>query len=102
MEIILKNQDSLKTASSPAQQVEIRMKNVAAYTTMGRHENAIDELITIVEKNPENPDAFKLLAEFYEIKRCYSLALKYCQRLKTIEPNSAIVNRKIQELSSQL
>jgi len=101
MEIILKSQDSLKMILSPAQQVEIRMKNVEAYTTMGMREIAIDELLIIIEKNPENPEAFKLLAQLYEFKERYSLALKCYQHFKTLDPNNASVNRIIQELSSR-
>ena len=101
IEIILKNQDSLKMDLSSAQQVEIRMKNVDAYTTLGRHENAIDELLIIIKEHPENPEAFKMLAEFYELKRYYSLVLKNYQRFKTLDPNNANVNMIIQKLSSR-
>jgi tetratricopeptide (TPR) repeat protein len=89
-------------ALSPVQQIEIRIKNAEAYTTMGMLENAIDELFVVYDKNSKNTEIFNLLAQLYEFKGRYSLALKCYQYCKLLDPNNAEVIRKIQELSSRL
>ena len=89
-------------SGSYAKQIELNLEIVNAYIAMGLRENAIDELLKILQKDPNNRTSLRLLAESYEMKNRYAPAFEIYKRLDILNPSNPVVTRKLHELSLQL
>ncbi|MBI3006260.1 MAG: glycosyltransferase family 39 protein [Ignavibacteriales bacterium] len=93
--------DSLRTARSSAEKNSHRVSVARAYEAMGLREEAIGELLVVLEEDPSNESALRLLAELYEFKQRYAPALKAVTKLLTLHPDDEALIQKRDALLSR-
>lgn len=100
--IALQYLDSLKYVSNKDHKNRLRLKIVELYLNAGLIDHAIDDLKEIIVDDQFNSDALALLGKIYEARCNYSLAVKYYQKLLTIDPTKEEIKKRVNDLKSKL
>ncbi|MBI3006261.1 MAG: hypothetical protein HYY49_12725 [Ignavibacteriales bacterium] len=85
--VLFQHRDSLGFNLSSIRKEGVRVGIAESYVRMGLRENAIDELLFVLSRNPKNRDALELLADIYIVKRRFAPARRALSRLLALNPD---------------
>jgi tetratricopeptide (TPR) repeat protein len=75
-----------------------QVDNIRQLMVMGLRENAIDGLLDLHSRYPENVQCLRMLVDLYEQKERYAPALKYLRQLSFLNPNDSALQKELEQL----
>lgn len=94
--------DSTKMAKTPKERIGYELNLAREYASIGLRDLTIDQILSILQRDPDNADALELLAQCYDVKERNWPEIQALERLLVLKPNSLVVRSKLEDLKSHL
>ncbi len=102
VENVLQTMDSARAASTISQRLPFKLRLAKGYAGLGLVDGAIDEAISILERDSANIGALQVLAEAYDIKETIGPAVRVLEQLVRVKPDDSVAQEKLARLKKRM
>ena len=99
---VLRTIDSTRTARTITQRLVFQLRLAKGYAQLGLVDAAIDESLSILERDAANVGALQVLAEAYDIKERIAPAVQVLERLVKVKPDDSVAREKLDRLKMRM
>ncbi len=101
LESIKDERSQLARSNDPHEVIAVRIAMAGQLRAIGLREEAIDELLASLKRNPDNVQVLRMLVAIYEEKGRYAPAVFYLKRLVELHPEDVTLREEMTGLKSR-